>query len=229
MGMDETMTRSFNDTSSATRVGRFTYRPDTDTWVWSDGMYRIHGFEPHEVVPSSDLVMSHVHPDDMESARTATRAAITDRKPFTFPHRILTARREVRVVIAAGHTETDGEGPCVVGHLIDVTEFRRDALEAEVDQAVASFAAHRAVIEQAKGVLMQLYSVDADTAWQMLRAYSQSHNHKVRELAEVLCAAAASDSTPVKTQRGAVHDLLDRLVVDPDAVIPARTMVTPDE
>ena len=216
MGMDDTTTRAFTDTSSTTRVGRFTYRPDTDAWIWSAGMYRIHGFEPHEVVPSTDLVMSHIHPDDAESARTAREAAITERKPFTFPHRIVTARREVRVVIAAGHTEHDGDGPCLVGHLIDVTEFRRDALEAEVDQAVASFAAHRAVIEQAKGVLMQLYSVDADTAWLMLRAYSQNHNHKVRELADVVCAAAASDSTPIKTQRGAVHELLDRLVVEPE-------------
>lgn len=215
--MDGSTTRSFTDLSSSTSVGRFTYRPDTDTWTWSDGMYRIHGFEPHEVVPTTDLVRSHLHPDDVESAQAARQAAITEQRPFTFPHRIVTARREVRVVIAAGHTEPHPDGPCLVGHLIDVTEFRRDALEAEVDQAVASFAAHRSVIEQAKGVLMQLYSVDADTAWQMLRAYSQSHHRKVRELASVLCAAAATDSTPVKTRRGAVQELLDRLVADTGA------------
>ena len=210
--MDVNPTRSFIDASSATCVGRFTYRPDTDTWTWSDGMYRIHGFEPHEVVPSTELVLRHIHPDDQAAARTAREAAVGRGSPFTFPHRIINAAGELRIVIAVGHSDRDEEGTCLVGHLVDVTEFRRDAVEAEVDLAVADFNAHRAVTEQAEGVLMQLYSVDAETAWQMLRAYSQTHNRKVRELAEALLTAAANDDTPTKEQRGAVHDLLDSLV-----------------
>ena len=53
------------DDSSAL-AGRFTYRPVTDTWTWSDGIFRIHGFEPGEVVPTTALVMAHIHPDDVE-------------------------------------------------------------------------------------------------------------------------------------------------------------------
>jgi hypothetical protein len=214
MGMDEAMMRSFTEAASATCVGRFTYRPATDTWTWSDGMFRIHGFEPHDVVPTTALVMSHIHPDDRPAAWTARDDAIGHGTPFTLPHRLLDAAGELRIVIAVGHCEADDDGPCLVGHLIDVTDFRRDAVEAEVEQAVADFQAHRATIEQAKGVLIQLYSVDADVAWQMLRAYSQSHNRKVRDLAEALVAAAAQDRSPSKEHRGAVHDVLDTILTD---------------
>lgn len=215
--MDETSTRSFTDRSSTTYVGRFTYRPDTDQWIWSDGMYRIHGFEPHEVVPSTELVMRHIHPDDRPQAWASRDEAIGEGSPFTFPHRIINARGNERIVIAAGHSDSDDDGACLVGHLIDVTEFRRDAVEAEVDQAVAHFNAQRAVMEQAKGILMQLYSVDADTAWQMLRAYSQDHNRKVRDVAAVLIEAATDDRSPSKEQRGVVHEVLDRLIEQAEA------------
>lgn len=48
------------------RVGRFEYRYDTDTWTWSDTVARIHGYEPGEVEPTTELVLSHKHPDDLE-------------------------------------------------------------------------------------------------------------------------------------------------------------------
>ncbi len=41
----------------------------------------------------------------------------------------------------------------------------------------------RAVIEQAKGMLMVLYGVDAQSAFALLREQSQHHNVKLREIA----------------------------------------------
>jgi hypothetical protein len=48
---------------------------------------------------------------------------------------------------------------------------------------VDDFRAHRAVIEQAKGIVIQLFAVDADEAFDRLRACSQAANVKVRDLA----------------------------------------------
>ena len=115
-------------------------------------------------------------------------------------------------MVAVGHLEEDADGPLIRGHLLDVTEFRQDAVRAEVDQAVQDCNAHRAMIEQAKGVLMQLYSVNADLAWHMLRAYSQSHRRKVRDVAQALVNAAQCDGTPSKHFRGAVHEVIDSLL-----------------
>lgn len=203
---------AFSDVSSSTHVGRFTYSPTTERWSWSEGMYRIHGFEPGEVQPTEALVMRHIHPDDVDAARTSRETAVRDREPFTFPHRVITANEQVRVVIAAGHVQEEDGDLVVVGHLVDVTDFRQDAVNVEVGHAVQDFAEHRAVIEQAKGVLMQLYSVDADMAWSLLRAFSSDTNRKVRDISEVLVDAATDDRTPAKPRPvRSAHEMLESL------------------
>lgn len=195
----------------AALVGHFSHRPGTDAWWWSDGMFRIHGFEPAEVVPSTELVMSHIHPDDREAA-WASREAVLDGEPFSFVHRITTAAGRERVVVAAGHVE--GHDEVVVGHLIDITDVRQDAVARELDGAVEDFVEHRAVIEQAKGVLVQLYSVDPDTAWAILRAFSADSNRKVRDIADLLVEAAGDNLTPTRGRSPSPHVMLQRLYAD---------------
>src|SRR6476469_276016 len=55
-----------------------------------------------------------------------------------------------------------------------------------ITAAVAEIANNRAVIEQAKGMLILVYGVDEDAAFEMLRWRSQSTNTKLRTLAEQL-------------------------------------------
>ena len=83
------------------------------------------------------------------------------------------------------------------------------ALEAEVEE----FKLHRATIEQAKGVLMQLLSIDADQAFAVLSRYSQTHNIKLRILAERLTSAASERGTPSRDDPAGdqVTGLLERL------------------
>ncbi|MGF9756632.1 PAS and ANTAR domain-containing protein [Microvirga sp. 0TCS3.31] len=193
-------------------VGRFTYRPKTDEWWWSDNMFRIHGFDPGSVVPTTELVMRHIHPDDVDRAWESREGVVEEKEPFSFLHRLITATRAEQVVLAAGHLEEDDDGePVVTGHLIDITDVRADAVNDELDSAVSEFVGQRAVIEQAKGVLMQLYSVDADTSWALLRAFSADTNRKVRDIAHLLTAAASADVTPVKGRAPSVTRMLERL------------------
>jgi sensor domain CHASE-containing protein len=58
--------------------------------------------------------------------------------------------------------------------------------------AVAQILQNRAVIEQAKGVLMAVYDIDADAAFDLLKLRSQHANVKVRVLAEQLMTDARS-------------------------------------
>lgn len=198
--------------SHAALVGRYTYRPETDQWWWSDDMFRIHGFDPGAAVPTTELVMRHIHPSDREAAWESREATVGRAEPFSLLHRIVTAGNRERVVIAAGHVEQDEDGtPYVTGHLIDLTDVRQDAVAAAVDPAVLDFSQHRASIEQAKGVLVQLYSVDADTAFALLKAFSMDANMKVRDVAALLVSAAAKNLTPTKGRSPSAHDLLQQL------------------
>ena len=56
--------------------------------------------------------------------------------------------------------------------------------EERISQALDAFTASRALIEQTKGMLMFVYGIDADTAFDVLRRQSQQHNIKLRLIAE---------------------------------------------
>jgi hypothetical protein len=53
-----------------------------------------------------------------------------------------------------------------------------------ISDAVQAIAESRALIEQTKGMLMFVYGIDADAAFEILRTQSQQHNVKLRLIAE---------------------------------------------
>ena len=58
------------------------------------------------------------------------------------------------------------------------------ASEQQLWDEVRGHAHHNALIEQAKGMLMFAYGIDADEAFEVLRSQSQNHNVKLRLIAE---------------------------------------------
>ena len=56
----------------------------------------------------------------------------------------------------------------------------------QITDAVTAISERRAVIEQAKGMLMLAFGIDADAAFDVLRQQSQHHNVKLRAFAEQL-------------------------------------------
>jgi hypothetical protein len=69
--------------------------------------------------------------------------------------------------------------------------------------------ASRAVIEQAKGVLLVSHGLTEDAAFDLLRWYSQQRNVKVRDLAAGLVRAVAGQPVVPVTRRR-----VDRLLTD---------------
>jgi ANTAR domain len=68
----------------------------------------------------------------------------------------------------------------------------------EVAAEVAKFAENRAVIEQAKGMLMSVYGICADSAFDLLKWRSQEGNVKLRLVAEQI----THDFVALAKQRG---------------------------
>ena len=48
------------------QTGRFVYWISEDKWQWDDGVYRIHGYAPGEVEPTTELFLRHKHDQDRE-------------------------------------------------------------------------------------------------------------------------------------------------------------------
>jgi hypothetical protein len=169
-------------------VARFRYDLVSGRWWWSEGMYALHGFARGEVIPSTELMLAHKHPDDRTRTEHTLHAVMETGEPFCCRHRVLDAGGTVHTVLSLGEgvCDTSGAVTAIQGFYIDVTESTRRETEAVAHEAVQRSAETRATIEQAKGVLIGAYGIDADTAFDLLRWASQQTNTKLRLVASNL-------------------------------------------
>jgi PAS domain S-box-containing protein len=170
---------------SSQPMGSFWFYFDDDRWEWSDEVARIHGYEPGEVTPTTDLVLAHKHPDDRAVVATTIEQMRRGRASFSTRHRIIDAHGRSRHVIVAGSQLRDDNGDLVGAHGFYIDTTAREVTEqARITERVAEISTRRAVIEQAKGALMIIYDIDADTAFALLTWRSQDTNTKLKSLAE---------------------------------------------
>jgi hypothetical protein len=203
-------TVAFDGSQPARAVGQYVYRVADDEWSWSDGLYTMHGYAPHEVAATTEVMLGHKHPDDRSRASAVLEKAVVDGEPFSCYHRIIDRKKRVRSVLSVGHgvKGPDGQVERVEGYFVDLTQVRRDETESDVQTALARTAEHREAIDEAKGMLMIATGCDSAAAFSCLRRYSQEANMKVHDIAHRLVAAVDPD------HRGSdlVIPLLDGLV-----------------
>jgi hypothetical protein len=171
---------------SPQRVGWFRFYFDDERWEWSDEVQRMHGYEPGTVSPTTELVLAHKHPDDRHEVAKTIDAMLQSRSAFSTRHRIVDTRDVVHQVVVVGDQLTDDDDVVIGthGYYVDITPTSDNAREEMITARVAEITEHRAVIEQAKGMLMLVYGLDEDAAFDLLRWRSQSTNVKLRLLAE---------------------------------------------
>jgi hypothetical protein len=170
------------------RVGWFRFHFDDQRWEWSEQLQRMHGYEPGTVTPTTELVLQHKHPNDRREVKKTIDEMLISRRPFSTRHRIVDTHGTVHQVVVVGDQLTDDEGAVMGthGYYVDITPTSDRAREELITARVAEITEHRAVIEQAKGMLMLVYGLDEDAAFDLLRWRSQSSNVKLRRLAEVI-------------------------------------------
>lgn len=170
------------------RVGWFRFYFDDDRWEWSDEVQMMHGYEPGAVVPTTELVLSHKHPDDYHQVAAVVDHIRRTHRAFSTRHRIIDTHGAVHDVVVIGDELRDnGDVVGTHGFYVDVTPAE-PTNEERFSAAVAEVAGNRAAIEQAKGMLMLIYRIDSDAAFELLRWRSQECNIKLRTLAEGLIA-----------------------------------------
>jgi len=61
-------------------VGAFRFWFVGQRWEWSDGVARMHGYEPGTVEPTTELLLSHKHPDDRRHVQDLLDRALLSEK-----------------------------------------------------------------------------------------------------------------------------------------------------
>jgi ANTAR domain/PAS fold len=145
----------------------------------------MYGYERGTVEPTTELILSHKHPDDKPAVTELIEQVRRHGVPFSSRHRIIDTHGNVHVVVVVGDGLFDECGQTIgtTGFYVDVTdEFDADVRHS-LDEVVATIARNRAVINQAIGILMLAYRVPAEKAFDMLAWRSQQTNVKLRHIA----------------------------------------------
>lgn len=62
-------------------VGSFRFLLADQRWEWSAEVARMHGYEPGNVVPTTELVLAHKHPDDKPDVAVLIERVIREGQP----------------------------------------------------------------------------------------------------------------------------------------------------
>ncbi|WP_069386850.1 PAS and ANTAR domain-containing protein [Cellulosimicrobium cellulans] len=183
------------------RIGRYRLDLGTGRWWWSDETFLMHGFRPGDVVPTTELVLAHKHPDDRDRVESVLEAARTTGEPFASMHRIMDARGRERSLVVVGQGRRrprDGQVVELVGYFVDVTDVVARQAQARAQEDIRAAGATRGPIEQAKGVVAMVRGVSPDDAFELLRRLSNERNVRLRDLAgEVVGVACAGGPDPI--------------------------------
>ncbi|MDH3335115.1 MAG: PAS domain S-box protein [Rhodospirillaceae bacterium] len=124
---EEKANRNATNLANAQRIahfGSYEWNITTGELLWSDEHYRIWELAPQSVVPSFDLFIERVHPEDVERAGEAIKYAIDTGEPLDMNIRLLMPDGRVKFVESLGEVKYDDNGTAVgmSGTIHDVTK-----------------------------------------------------------------------------------------------------------
>jgi hypothetical protein len=166
-------------------AGWFRFYFEGHRWEWSDQLQRMHGYTPGTVTPTTELVLSHKHPADRPQVAEGIKDMIRRRQAFSTRHRIVDNGGIIHHVVVVGDQFCDDGGEVIGTHgfYIDVTPAPTRNREESISAKVAEITTRRGTIDRTKGMLMLVYGIDEDAAFNLLKTLSQSSNRKLAELA----------------------------------------------
>ncbi|CAB3760256.1 ATP-binding protein [Paraburkholderia humisilvae] len=107
------------------RTGSFGWNVWSGEVVWSEQTFRIFEFDPH-VVPTLELVLQRVHPEDVERFRNTIGDASTHKQDFDFEFRLVLPDGAIKYLHVVAHVMKDEpERLHYAGAVMDVTEARQ--------------------------------------------------------------------------------------------------------
>jgi PAS domain S-box-containing protein len=108
------------------KTGSFGWNLTSGEIYWSEESFRIFQYD-RNVIPTAELVLRRVHPEDVAPVQQRIERAAQDKKAFDFGNRLLMPDGSVKYVRLVGHPSTNYESGDFefVGAVMDITESKR--------------------------------------------------------------------------------------------------------
>jgi PAS domain-containing protein len=123
-------------------LGWFRFYLDDGRWVWSPHLEQMHGYRPGTVTPRTEVMLSHIHPDDHRRVADTLHDMRRTARPFNSRHRIVDTRNRTHdvVVIAAPFRDVRGHPVGMLGVCLDMTPT--DTAKSRDDEVAARLLRH---------------------------------------------------------------------------------------
>jgi PAS domain S-box-containing protein len=106
----EASRRAFDEVQHLAHLGSYRWNRATGEIIWSDEMFRLHGYAPGEIELSIEAVRGLIHPDDREAIRLSACEAMRVGQTITTRVRILRRDGVERVLESYLSPEKDEHG-----------------------------------------------------------------------------------------------------------------------
>jgi PAS domain S-box-containing protein len=113
---------------------------------WSQEHFRIFGFDPEKALPSFEMFLQRIHPEDRGRAQQNIDRAVRERSDFDQEYRIVLPDGSIKYVHTAGHPVVNESGVLeFIGTAMDVTDLKRaEEMRAAMARERELFAQQRA-------------------------------------------------------------------------------------
>ena len=157
---------------------------------WSEGLYRIWGFDPSQGMPSREACFQRFHPDDRDRVRQVVEEAVRQKQDYTIEYRIVLPDGTLKHLRSICHPSYSPAGELVevVGTSLDVTERKRAQEEHERLRQLEADLAH-----------LNRLSVMGELTASLAHENSSSDCHSAEQRS---CRHALPGSQPAKPCRG---------------------------
>lgn len=126
------LNKSYNTAEMTAGFGHWMLNIETNTYTFSDNLYRLMGVEPNAFEPNSENTKAFIHPEDVEYVTKVHQDSFINQESTTMTFRFLTAKGEVKHIMAVGSFTTDGNGDSFkIGVNYDITSQYNKTLELE--------------------------------------------------------------------------------------------------
>ncbi|MGB7161792.1 MAG: PAS domain-containing protein, partial [Mycobacterium sp.] len=121
VGADVWLARWPEAVGDSVGVGAFRFWFVGQRWEWSDELARMHGYEPGTVEPTTQLLLSHKHPDDRGHVQDLLDRALHSRSSFSGRHRFIDTSGTVHDAMVVADRMYDDTGAVVgtAGYYLD--------------------------------------------------------------------------------------------------------------
>ncbi|HRL71514.1 MAG: CHASE3 domain-containing protein [Flavobacterium sp.] len=126
------LNESYNTAEKTAGFGHWMVNIETNTYSFSDNMFRLMGFEPNAFVPNIENSIKYIHPDDVDYVSKVHINSLLNHQTTSMVFRFLTANGDIKYIMGVGSFVKDGNGDLIkIGVNYDITSQYKKTLELE--------------------------------------------------------------------------------------------------